>query len=271
MSNGPLLWRLAWVLAAGGVLSACASTPRRYALDTPSNTCRQSPAQCAGLYGSEAARAKAQMEAAAAAGATLASVHKVLDEVTQVRIENVLKECAKEARLEALVRRMKGRSPTAEECLEVVETNARGESVTLAMKLGEEMHLLAQACAEEKLGELIPGRFSLEQRYRFDPRTGQTTLVTREEEAGLLKRGLGRELLGTLKPDVVIHLGNPLLAQAVYDFKFPCASSGRDTSWRTYPEGRPHGSRTQKALYEKALKLPAKYIQRILPHWGALP
>jgi len=271
MSHGPLMWRWTWVLAVSGVLSACASAPRRYALDTASNTCRQSPVQCAGLYGSEAARAKAQMEAAAAAGATLASAQRLLDEVTRVRIVKVLEECANMARLEVLLRRMKGRSPTPEKCREVVETNTRGEAVTLAMKLGEEMHQFARACAEESLDALIPGRFSLEQRFRYDSQTGQTALVTREEETFLLKQGLSRELLGTLKPDVVIHLGNPLLAQAVYDFKFPCVSDGGDTSWRTYPRGHPHAYLTQKKLYQKALNLLEEYVQRILPYLGALP
>ncbi len=191
MSQGPLPWRWRWVLAASVLLSGCASAPRRYAIDTVSNTCRQSPVQCAGMYGNEAARAQAQ--AAASAGVTLASAQRVLDEVTRARIVKVLEACANEARLEVLMRRMDGRSPTAEECREKVETNARGESVTRAMKLGEEMHLVARACAEEKLGELIPGRFSLEQRYRYDSRTGQTTLVTAEAEAALLQRGLSRE------------------------------------------------------------------------------
>lgn len=259
------------MLAAGVWLSACASAPSRYALDTVSNTCRQSPVQCAGLYGSEAARAKAQAEAAASAGATLASAQKALDEVTRARIVEVLTECANEARLEVLLQRLNGRSPTPEECLDVVETNARGESVTRAMKLGEEMHLLARACAEEKLGELIPGRFSLEQRYRYNRQTGETTIVTPEEEAEILRRGLSRELLGTLKPDVVIHMGNPLLAQAVYDFKFPCAGDSRKTPWKTYPRGHPHEYITQKKLYQDALNLLEKCVQRILPHWGALP
>jgi hypothetical protein len=165
-----------WVLAVGVLLSGCAGAPRRYALDTVSNTCQQSPVQCAGLYGSEAARARLQVEAAASAGVRLAAAQKVLDEVIRVRIVEVLTECANEARLEVLVRRMKGRSPTDKECREGVETNARGESVTRAMKLGEEMHQFARACAEKKLGELIPGRFSLEQRHGYNRQTGETTL-----------------------------------------------------------------------------------------------
>jgi hypothetical protein len=219
------------------------------------------------MYGNEAARA----QAAASAGVTLASAQRVLDEVTQARIVKALEECANTARLEVLMRRMDGRSPTPEECREKVETNARGESVTRAMKLGEEMHLVARACAEERLGEIIPGRFSLEQRYRYDRQTGETTIVTAEEEMDLLRRGLSRELLGTLKPDVVIHMGNPLLAQAAYDFKFPCASNSAPTSWREYPEGHPHELLNQKELYQQALKLLEASVQRILPIWGALP
>lgn len=211
------------------------------------------------------------MEAAASAGVALASVQRALDEVTQTRVVKALKECATEAQLEVLMRRMAGRKPTPEECREVVERNARGESVTRAMKLGDEMHQFARACAEERLGEIIPGRFSLEQRYRYDRQTGRTTLVTREEEASLLRRGLSRELLGTLKPDVVIHLGNPLHAQAAYDFKFPCANVSNPPDWREYPRGHPHEFLTQKKLYREALNLSEQSIQRISPHWGALP
>jgi len=271
MPQEPLPWRWVWVLAASLLVSACAGAPRRYALDTVSNTCRQSPVQCAGMYGSEGARAKAQM--AASAGVALASAQRVLDAVTQARVEALLVECAEEALFQVLLRRMGGRNPTPVECHETVAMNARGEPVTRAMQLGQEMHQLARACAHEKLGELLPGHFSLEQRYRYDRQTGQTTLVTPEEEAALLRRGLARELVGTLKPDVVIHRGNPLLAQAVYDFKFPCVSrrGDRDTSWRKYPEGHPYDGYTQKEMYQQVLRLMAEQVWRILPRWGVLP
>ena len=46
-------------------------------------------------------------------------------------------------------------------------------------------HALARQCTETKLGALIPGRFSLEQRYRYDSRTGRRKPVSTAEEQAL--------------------------------------------------------------------------------------
>ena len=74
---------------------------------------------------------------------------------------------------------------------------------------------MALQCVQERLDRLIPGRFSLEPRYRYDKRTGQTELVSQQEARALRQQGCGDELKGTLVPDVVIHSGNPLEALAV--------------------------------------------------------
>ena len=65
-----------------------------------------------------------------------------------------------------LIRRFGGRSPTSDDCKEKVPVPGR-EDVTRAMLLGEEMHRVAFKCVEERLGKALPGRFSLEQRYRY--------------------------------------------------------------------------------------------------------
>ncbi len=91
------------------------------------------------------------------------------------------------------------------------------------------MHDAAFQCAQERLSSLITGRFSLEPRYRYEQSTKKTTLISPEEDQILLRAG-GDRLKGTLKPDVVIHTGNPIEVYEVYDFKFPCVNSTA-TAW----------------------------------------
>ena len=130
------------------------------------------------------------------------------------------------------------------------------------------MHEVARACAEERLRRLRPGRYSLEQRYRYDRQTGEKELVTSEEEKALEASGNGGELKGTLKPDVVIHEGDPLDVQAIYDFKFPCVSTDRVPRWTDYPPGHPYHGSNQGDMYEEALG-PAP--MRIVPRLGVVP
>ncbi|MBZ4422001.1 hypothetical protein K8638_36745 [Myxococcus sp. RHST-1-4] len=54
-------------------------------------------------------------------------------------------------------------------------------------------------------------------------------------------------------PDVVIHTGNPLQAQRVYDFKFPCPERN-NPQWRDYPSGNSLQVLNQGAAYEKVLR-----------------
>ncbi len=264
------------VLLTGSLLlGACASSrgrgaPSRYDFDTVTNTCRHNTANCTAMAGDRVALHP--MHAVATAGGTLHAALHVLDATMKARLEEALKECANEARSEVLLRRMDGKSPTPEECREQVGVNERGEPVTRAMQLGEEMHEAARHCAEERLHKLRPGGFSLEQRYRHDRQTGQTTLLSREERDALLSRGRGHELLGTIEPDVVIHAGDPLHAEAIYDFKFPCVNIDEAPRWREYPRGHPYQRLTQKAVYEQALgKNSGAEAQRVVPRLGVIP
>jgi hypothetical protein len=68
----------------------------------------------------------------------------------------------------------------------------------------------------------------------------------------LLREGASAQLAGTVVPDVVIHTGNPLQVQGVYDFKFPCPGT-KDPSWRRYPPNHPQGIRTQGEAYNVVL------------------
>jgi hypothetical protein len=211
-------------------------------IDSATASCRHSPSACLAAVGKEVA--------------SVAAITKVLlEEAAQQSIEEKLKECADLARSEVLLRhprQFKGPTPDADECKQET-TDRLGRRVTWAMRLGIEMHEVAQQCTEGALKNLRPGGFSLEQRYRYDSTTRQWKLVSADQERLLEETGNGGELKGTIKPDIVIHAGNPLLVQAVYDFKFPCANTDKRPDWREYPEGHPHEGMNQGDIYKEAL------------------
>jgi hypothetical protein len=259
----------AWMLSVSVLLGACASAPSHgsassYQFDTVTNACRTSPANCAAMAGRDVTLETAH--AAATIGATVSVMVKALEVSKRVSIEEALVRCANLARSEVLIRHreeFRAPSPSAEECTQWVK-DARGRKVTQAMKLGVEMHAVALRCAEEMLGTLRPGGFSLEPRYRHDPRTGGTKWVSPEEARALEQSGNGGELLGTLVPDVVIHVGDPLQVQAVYDFKFPCVNTDEPPRWGQYPDGHPYEDLNQGEVYEKVLgPKPARIVPRL--------
>ena len=94
------------------------------------------------------------------------------------------------------------------------------------------------------------------------------SLVSNEEARSLLRSGCGDELTGTLVPDVVIHSGDPLLAQAVYDFKFPCVNGDQLPSSRKYPPGHLYQNATQESMYRQALQTD---VRRVVPRLGSVP
>lgn len=202
-------------------------------------------------------------QVAASAGATGSVVLRVLRKEDQSVLEEALAECADEARSEVLLRLFGGRSPTPEECREEVGKDAQGKPVTRAMRLGTEMHVVALACAHKRLGALRPGGFSLEPRYRYNPKTQKWEPMSRQEEQSLLEQGHTGELKGSLVPDVVIHTGDLLQVLAIYDFKFPCVSTSEAVEWRRLPVGN------QGLYYDQALK-PALKARRIQPRIGVV-
>ncbi len=259
-----------WVLVASVLLGACVGVPTRgvpgryeQSFDSASSACRQNPVLCARVAGEEMVVPRSAQRLVEA-GAGAAAVAMALDRSLRTSIEQTLQECAEDARSQVLIEKQQGRIPTAEECNEVMP----GRNVTRAMFLGEEMHKMALQCAEKRLRDLLPGRFSLEPRYRYDKKTGKTTFISEEEAQALLRQWRGDELKGTLRPDVVIHSGNPLQVRAVYDFKFPCASEGRPTPWSRYPEEHPHQGLAQNEMYWKALGVQPF---RVMPWWGVMP
>jgi hypothetical protein len=161
-----------------------------YAVDSATSACRQNPAYCAQVAGEEAVVPTLRSVTGetvvpvvrgafevASVGATL---RVVLNATTKSRIEQALMECADWAHEKVDSRYFRDTGPTREQCKEELpQLDPCGRKVTRAMHLGTEKHALALQCAEQKLGALIPGRFSLEQRYRYDSQSQRTELATR--------------------------------------------------------------------------------------------
>jgi hypothetical protein len=259
-----------WAIPGWVLWMACAGSPDthrpgRYAWDnSASAACRKTPAQCASLGARVPLRGPGQT--VAAASLTAQRTLRVLDEATQAAIEEELVRCADEARSTVLLKHrnsFKASVPSEAECRQWVK-DATGRRVTQAMLLGTEMHHAAGRCIEEKLQQLRPGGFSLEPRYAYSLETGSRRWIRPQEEQALAHSGNGGELSGTLKPDVVLHSGNPLEVQATYDFKFPCVNTDEAPRWSQYPDGHPYEDFTQGQMYEKALGVrPARVVPRL--------
>jgi hypothetical protein len=222
--------------------------------DSATASCRHSPSACLAAVGKEVASAAVV-------------VRMALDETAKNSIEAELTKCADMARSEVLLRHegdFKELTPNADECNQPPK-NAKRKDVTWAMQLGMEMHEEARQCVEAALSKLRPGGFSLEQRYLYDRQTGRKKLVSTEQERLLEETGNAGELKGSLKPDVVIHSGDPLDPQAVYDFKFPCVNTDQPPGWTSYPRGHPYQNSNQGSMYREAFGVP---VARIVPRLG---
>jgi hypothetical protein len=206
----------------------------------------------------------------AVAGSGAATVLITMTDAAQFRkllakLDKVMEECAELAEQIVDQRRPTSEILDAATCNKKIGTDARGKPVTRAMQLGNEKHVEAFKCVEQKLGELIPGHYSIEQRYRYDQKTRKLELVSQAEEQRLLRQGREHELLGTIQPDVVIHSGEPLQVRAVYDYKFPCIP-GSPPIWTVYKRP-PYRDLTQGAVYEDAFKAPTA---RVAPGKGVI-
>ncbi|RKH00058.1 hypothetical protein D7V97_30830 [Corallococcus sp. CA053C] len=249
------------------LLQGCGGAHARkqsYQFDSATNACRHQPASCAQAAGQEAVLPSAVRTFATAGGSAVAAV-KLLDATSKQEVTKALEECANKARTQVILERFGGRIPTPDECRKPIGPDAR--AITLAMQLGEEMHRIALRCAAQKLEELRPGGFSIEPTYRYDRPADKTRWIAPEEIELLRRQGNLGELKGTLVPDVVLHAGDPLRAQAVFDFKFPCVDLTQSPPWRKYPAGHPFQGSTQNAMYQEALKV--EFIFQISPWIGA--
>lgn len=183
-------------------------------------------------------------------------------------IRQTLQECADKAYSAVIDKHLRGKRPSDAECDQAV-TAKTGETMTLAMWLGAEMHDSATLCVEEKLSSLKPGGFNTNPRYlrvpkdsnsknldRNKPEQWRTEWVSPKVEATLSSK----EKLASIVPDVVIHAGHPLRIQAVFDFKFPCKSNSL-VGWRVYPPGHPYQHRPQGHVYREFLKAEPRLIR----------
>ncbi|MFP2909356.1 hypothetical protein ACLESD_30800 [Pyxidicoccus sp. 3LFB2] len=220
------------------------------AADSATATCQRTPAYCAKVAGEETV---VPLSVRAVQVGSAGKAWQVLDELVQKGIEDLLVECARWADAQVNQQEFGGRQPTAAECEQKVG-GTQENPVTRGMRLGGAKHKLAVQCAEEKLSRAHAGRFSVEQRYRLHPETRRLERLSHEKELEMLRNG-GKELTGSVVPDVVIHTGDPLQIQAVYDFKFPCPETNR-AQWRSYPRAHPSGFRDQGEAYAKILETP---------------
>jgi len=265
-----------WVatFAASLLLVSCAGGPQRarqyaWTVDSVSNTCLRSPANCpptVGQAGAATTTASGSLVGVAAAGGLLVRPSRDLEEEETAVIDKALEECADQARADVMLKYFKDGRPTREQCDEVVGTDRRGQPITRAMQLGIEQHKVALQCAEAQLSQVRkPGCFILSPRYRYDSGTGRADYIPHEVVEELLRQGRGEELKGTLEPDIVICEQDPRRVQDVYDFKFPCVNTSNRSQWRPYPREHPHGGKTQGEMYEKALRVKPALVQ---PHLG---
>ncbi|QSQ18726.1 hypothetical protein JY651_25535 [Pyxidicoccus parkwayensis] len=216
-------------------------------MDSATSACERNPAYCAKVAGEETVH---PLVVRAVQVGTVGRAWQVLDELARKPIEDILVECAKWANAEVNKKELGERAPTEQECEQQVG-GTRENPVTRGMRLGGAKHRLATPCTEEKLSRTLPGRFRLEQRYRINPDTRQLELITHEAELEMLREG-GKELVGSVVPDVIIHTGNPLQVQAVFDFKFPCPETNTP-KWRSLSPGNALGVRNQGEAYFKVL------------------
>ena len=106
--------------------------PEVYAqtLDSGTSACRQNAALCTRMAGEEPG-ILGSSQRVAEIGASVGSLGMVLNGDTRALVERALVECADQARSQVLLERLEGRSPSEEECSQVVA----GRTLTLAMLL----------------------------------------------------------------------------------------------------------------------------------------
>ncbi|MCY1002334.1 hypothetical protein OWM54_34790 [Myxococcus sp. MISCRS1] len=243
-------WCLSLVL-----LTACASSPSRpghgdLRFDTETAArLRHAAAVSRSATGAAATRDVASQLIKLAPATLILMKH---DEAVN-ELEERLVDCAIQAERQINNRFFGGRPPTRNECLETVEVDACGKSVTRAMHLGQQKHVLALKCAREVLDSLWPAPFSIEQRYRYYPQAKILETIGRAEEARLLRQGCGQELWRTIKPDIVLHESHDLLKSALtLDFKFPCPNTNQ-AQWTRYGASSAYSGKRQDEIYTAAL------------------
>ena len=139
----------------------------------------------------------------------LITVSKFLDEAQKSAVEDILRDCVREANTKVDDELFgKGRSLPDTECGK--EPTVRDKlAPTWRRHLGKLKHAAAFECIQRRLAEKFPDNFSIEPRLRKDELTQDVLLTDR--------------WAGSLRPDLVIHFTrNATRIQCIYDLKFPC-------------------------------------------------
>lgn len=243
---------LAVLAASSCVVAPRRGRPREYReFTTNSAACTKYPAGCAALHGVASESGSAVQAVGVGLGLATVVLGEALDYATESKIDAVVKHCADMARADVMLRHFGNRSPTHDDCNEQVTFN--GQRVPKYLQLGDEMHQWTFACLREKLGQLIPGQFSIEPRYRHNDRTSTTTVMSPEEVDAIVRDGRFSDLEGTIVPDLVIHNGSPRYVREVYDFKFPCVNTDKRPKWRQYPPDHRFADEYQNDVYRRVL------------------
>jgi hypothetical protein len=228
-------WPRAGLLTAGLLLSGCGSvapvgrgrsTHFAQSVDSATRACLRSAA-CYAATGEDAVLP--WLTRAASVARTTAAVLRLLSTAELQRVEALLVECAKEAHLQ-VNEQMFGpnKRPTREQCEEKVK-NPWNQDVKRAVELGRLKHEAALKCAQRELEKSLPGNYSLEPRYGYEPKTKQTRLISREQVEEWLQAGWQHLLLGTL-----------------------CAND-LNVRWGSYPPKHPYELKDQGKMYKEAL------------------
>jgi hypothetical protein len=150
----------------------------------------------------------------------LMTVARFLDEAQKGVVEEILRECVREANTKVDEELFgKDRSLPDSEC-DKAPTVREKRAPTWRRHLGILKHTAAFECIQRRLAEKFPENFSIEPRLRKDELTQEVLLTDR--------------WAGSLQPDIVIHFTrNITRIQCIYDLKFPCGYDVGRNPWTT--------------------------------------
>jgi hypothetical protein len=187
------------------------------------------------------------------------------------KVEQAIVRCAREADKTVNKQHFNGGSPSRELCNQVKV----GERTTWAAYLGLYKHEESWPCLSKALDKLVPRRYLLHPRFRFNEKTGKWEYMTEEEVRRAIVEHGWSGLKGTIEPDIILMDALGFIVH-VYDLKFPCPETN-DAHWPRYKDG-PWRDQTQGDAYEKVLQARPRLvspregvIKPILENQGELP
>ena len=174
------------------------------------------------------------------------------------KVEREIERCVRRADQKVNDYHFNGRSPSRELCQQVKV----GERTTWAMYLGLFKHEESWPCLREALDKLLPKRYLLHPRFRFNEATGEWEFLKEEEVKRMVAKHGWKALWGTIEPDIIV-LDEKGIIVRVYDLKFPCPETN-PAHWPRYTEGV-WRDETQGRVYEDILHVTPQLVS---PRWG---